>query len=118
MLLVHEVHRVAGKKEEAFEAAFRDELLPALASADDSRLLWFLRVAHGSGPAYTVVTVTGCRDAAAWATLAERLRGGDLADWSAKDGRHAARLRGEDRDPGAVVAPPGDRPGGGADQRG
>ena len=95
MLLVHEVHRVAGKKEEAFEAAFRDELLPALASADDSRLLWFLRVAHGSGPAYTVVTVTGCRDAAAWATLAERLRGGDLADWSAKTDamRHACEAK-------------------------
>ena len=56
MLLVHEVHRVAGEKEEAFEAAFRDELMPALASADGCRLLWFLRLAHGSGPAYTVVT--------------------------------------------------------------
>ncbi len=84
MLLVHEVHKVAGAKEEAFEAAFRDELLPALASDDGSRLLWFLRLAHGSGMAYTVVTMTGCRDAAAWATLAERMRAGDLAKWSAK----------------------------------
>ena len=74
MLLVHEVHRVAGAKEEAFEAAFRDELMPALASADGCRLLWFLHLAHGSGPAYTVVTVTGCRDAVAWAGLAERVR--------------------------------------------
>ena len=95
MLLVHEVHRVAGKKEEAFEAAYRDELMPALASTDGCRLLWFLRVAHGSGPAYTVVTMTGCRDAAAWAALAERVRGGDLADWSAKVDamRHACEAK-------------------------
>ena len=31
MLLVHEVHRVAGAKEDAFDAAYRDELIPALA---------------------------------------------------------------------------------------
>ena len=58
--------------------------MPALASADGCRLLWFLHLAHGSGPAYTVVTMTGCRDAVAWAGLAERMRAGDLADWSAK----------------------------------
>ena len=56
MLLLHEVHRVAGAQEERFEAAYRDELIPVLAETDGCRLLWFLRVAHGSGPAYTVVT--------------------------------------------------------------
>jgi hypothetical protein len=84
VLLVHEVHRVAGAKEDAFEDAYRDELLPALASADGCRLLFYLRLAHGSGTAYTVVTMTGCRDAAAWAELAERVRTGDLADWSSR----------------------------------
>jgi hypothetical protein len=58
--------------------------MPALASSDGSRLLWYLRLAHGSGQAYTVVSITGCRDAAAWAELAERVRGGDLAAWSAE----------------------------------
>ena len=84
MLLIHEVHRVAGAQEEAFDAAYRDELLPTLGQEEDARLLWFLRLAHGSGAAYTVVTITGCRDAAAWATLAERLRRGDLQQWSSK----------------------------------
>ena len=70
MLLLHEVHRVAGAREEEFDAAYRDELIPALAGSEGSRLLFFLRVAHGSGPAYTVVTITGCADAAAWAGLA------------------------------------------------
>ena len=31
-----------------------------------------------------MVSITGCRDAAAWEDLAERVRGGDLAAWSAK----------------------------------
>ena len=95
MLLLHEVHRVAGAQEEKFEAAYRDELLPALAESDGSRLLWYLHLAHGSGQAYTVVSITGCRDAAAWAELAERVRGGDLAEWSAKVDamRHACEAK-------------------------
>ncbi|HXP32589.1 MAG TPA: hypothetical protein VN820_01170 [Acidimicrobiales bacterium] len=95
MLLLHEVHHVAGAREERFEAAYRDELLPALATSDGCRLLWFLRVAHGSGPAYTVVTITGCRDATAWAELAERIRRGDLAEWSAEVDaiRHACEAK-------------------------
>ena len=84
MLLLHQVHRVHGAEEDAFDDAFRDEYLPALAKSDGSRLLWYLRLAHGSGQAYTVVSITGCRDAAAWEELAERVRGGDLAAWSAK----------------------------------
>jgi len=95
VLLLHEVHRVAGAQEEAFDAAYRDELIPALGSSDGSRLLFFLRVAHGSGPAYTVVTITGCRDAAAWSELAERVRSGDLAEWSMRvDGlRHGCEAK-------------------------
>ena len=84
-----------GHKKRGFEAAYRDELLPALATTDGCRLLWFLRVAHGSGPAYTVVTIIGCRDAAAWAELAERIRRGDLAEWSAEVDaiRHACEAK-------------------------
>ncbi len=84
MLLLHEVHQVAGAQEEAFDAAYRDELLPALGQSDDTRLLWYLRLAHGSGAAYTVVTITGCRDATAWSGLAERIRSGDLQEWSSR----------------------------------
>jgi hypothetical protein len=92
MLLLHEVHYVAGAQEEAFDAAYRDEWLPLLGKGDDARLLWYLRLAHGSGAAYTVVTVTGCRDAAAWSVLADRVRTGDLQEWSSRvDGlRHRA----------------------------
>jgi hypothetical protein len=37
--LLHEVHRVAGAKEDAFDEAYRDELMPALATSDGSSLL-------------------------------------------------------------------------------
>jgi hypothetical protein len=84
MLLLHEVHKVAGAHEEAFDAAYRDEFLPTLGQGDDARLLWYLRLAHGSGAAYTVITITGCRDAAAWSALADRIRVGDLAEWSTR----------------------------------
>lgn len=95
MLLLHEVHNVAGAQEEAFDRAYREELLPTLGKGDDARLLWYLRLAHGSGAAYTVVTITGCRDAAAWFSLAERIRSGDLAEWSSRvDGmRHECRAK-------------------------
>jgi hypothetical protein len=84
MLLIHEVHKVAGAQEEAFDQAYREEFLPTLGKTDDTRLLWYLRLAHGSGAAYTVITITGCRDATAWASLADRLRQGDLQDWSSR----------------------------------
>ena len=84
MLLLHEVHRVAGAKEDAFDDAYRDHYLPALAKSDGSRLLWYLRLSHGSGQAYTIVSITGCRDAAAWEELSERVRIGDLAEWSSE----------------------------------
>jgi hypothetical protein len=95
VLLLHQVHRVAGAKEDAFDDAWRDEYLPALAKSDGSRLLWYLRLSHGSGRAYTVVTITGCQDGAAWEELAGRVRDGDLAAWSAKvDGmRHATEAK-------------------------
>jgi len=84
VLLLHEVHRFHGAKEEEFEATYRETYLPALAGSEGSRLLWFLHLPHGAGPAYTAVTITGCRDAAAWGELAERIRKGDLTDWSAE----------------------------------
>ena len=85
MLYLHETHQLVGRTEHDFEAAFRDELLPRLATGehgDDARLLWYLNQAHGAGPAYTVVTLIGMRDGAAYQRLTERLLSGDLADWS------------------------------------
>jgi hypothetical protein len=79
---LHEVHRVAGSREAEFEAAYRDVWMPALADAPGSRLLWYLNLAHGSGAAYTVVTITAMRDAAAWDELAARVGSGDLHQWS------------------------------------
>ncbi|MBV8982719.1 MAG: hypothetical protein JO086_17610 [Acidimicrobiia bacterium] len=90
-LFVHETHHVRGKSEEVFEAAYRDRWMPALAAGDDARLLWYCHHAHGSGPAYHVVTITGVRDGAAWERLARRVQDGDLAGWAAEvDGmRHS-----------------------------
>lgn len=81
MLFIHEVHTVRGRAEDAFEAAFRDVWMPTLAAADEARLLWYANHAHGSGPAYNVVTVTVVRDGAAWERLARRIQNGDLQQW-------------------------------------
>ena len=64
-LFVHETHHVRGRSEEDFEAAYRDDWMPALAADADARLLWYCHHAHGSGPAYHVVTITAVRDGAA-----------------------------------------------------
>jgi hypothetical protein len=82
VLLLHEVHRVRGAREDDFEAAFRDRWLPDLAAGDDARLLYFLHLAHGSGRAYTAVTVTGVRDGAAWERLARSVQDGPLRAWA------------------------------------
>ena len=81
MLFMHEVHTVRGRAEDDFEAAFRDGWMPMLGAGDDARLLWYANHAHGSGPAYTVVTVTAVRDGAAWERLALRIQKGDLRQW-------------------------------------
>ncbi|MEX1006390.1 MAG: hypothetical protein WD271_00925 [Acidimicrobiia bacterium] len=81
MLFVHEVHKVVGKKEDEFEAAFREGWMPTLAKDDDARLLWYMNHAHGSGGSYQVVTITAVRDGDAWERLARRLQSGDLQDW-------------------------------------
>jgi hypothetical protein len=81
MLFMHEVHKVRGRAEDEFEAAFRDGWMPTLGSGHDARLLWYANHAHGSGPAYTVVTVTAVRDGASWERLARRIQVGDLRQW-------------------------------------
>ena len=48
MLFLHEVHQVAGRREEEFEAVYRDGWMPSLAKGDDARLLYFLHHAHGT----------------------------------------------------------------------
>ena len=70
MLLLHEVHTVAGRHEDEFEAAFRDGWMPTLGRDDDARLLYFLKLAHGTGRAYHLVTITALRDGAAYERLA------------------------------------------------
>lgn len=82
MFLLHEVHEVRGREEEAFEAAYRDEWMPALGRGDDARLLWFCRQAHGSGPAYHLVTITALRDGAAYERLVRAVHEGDLRAWA------------------------------------
>jgi hypothetical protein len=89
LLFLHEIHEVVGAREDEFEDSFRRIWLPALARDMDTRLLYFLHHAHGSGPSYQVVTVTAIRDGAAWERLAERVGNGDLSGWA----RDVDRLR-------------------------
>ena len=95
MLYMHEVHAVAGEREDEFAAAYREGWMPRLAEGDDARLLWYLTQAHGGGPAYTVVTVTAVRDGAAWERLALSLRGGALHDWAREVGDMRHRVDGK-----------------------
>jgi len=82
MLWVHELHRVRGKLEDDFEAMYRDAWMPTLATTGDAKLLYFANLTHGSGRAYTVITITAVHDAAAWGNVAERVQRGDLGELS------------------------------------
>ena len=82
MLFVHEFHKVVGKRAAAFEAAYRDGWMPRVAEGDEARLAWYFDLAHGSGLAYRVVTVTAVADGGAYVRLAERVAHGDLQAWA------------------------------------
>jgi hypothetical protein len=81
MLFLHEVHRMLGQREKEFEAAYQS-WMAALADDEGTRLLWFLHHAHGSGPSYQAVTITGLADGGAWERLAQRVHRGDLRPWA------------------------------------
>jgi hypothetical protein len=82
MLFVHEIHRVMGLHEDAFERAYREVWMPTLAETDDARLLYFAKHAHGTGRAYNTITLTAVADGAAWERLGTRMRVGDLREWT------------------------------------
>jgi hypothetical protein len=83
MLLLHEVHTVAGRHEDEFEAAFRTGWMGALADGGDARLLYYLKLAHGTGRAYHHTTITAFADGAAYERVARRVQAGDLRSWAA-----------------------------------
>ena len=82
-IYLHEVHHVTGTAEDDFEAAYRDPggWMELLGRGEDARLLYFAHQAHGTGPAYRVVTVTAVADGAAWERLATSLQFGELHPW-------------------------------------
>lgn len=95
MLLLHEVHTVAGRHEDAFESAFRNGWMPALANSRDARLLYYLKLAHGTGRAYHHVTITALRDGNAYEQLARRVQDGDLQSWAASVDQMRHEVRGK-----------------------
>ncbi|MEX2256096.1 MAG: hypothetical protein WEC34_11715, partial [Acidimicrobiia bacterium] len=106
MLLLHEIHQVRGAREDEFERSYREGWLPELAKGDDARLLYFMHLAHGSGRAYTVVTITGVRDGAAYERLARRVQDGDLRAWSRDVDQHRHTVTGKVVLPVPWSAPP------------
>jgi hypothetical protein len=95
MLLLHEVHTVTGRHEDAFETMFRDGWMPQLGKGDDARLLYYLKLAHGTGRAYFHVTITGLRDGNAYEELATRVQRGDLREWAAETDRYRHEVKGK-----------------------
>jgi hypothetical protein len=79
MLVLHEVHTVVGEHAREFAHLCRDELGGGLAQDPGARLLYYFDHAAGSGPSYTVVTLTGLADGEALDRLVRRTHDGDLA---------------------------------------
>lgn len=105
MLWIHEVHRVRGAEEARFEAALRDEWMPALAATGDAKLCYVTHLTHGSGRAYTMVTVTAVADGAAWGRVAEQVARGSLRDLAAHLDQYRHTVTGRVFQP-ATWAPP------------
>lgn len=84
MLVIREEHTLRGSDEQAFDAALRDQWIPAVARGSDARVGFVARLAHGGGEAYRLVTYSFARDAAAWGRLSDRIQSGDLKDPAAR----------------------------------
>jgi hypothetical protein len=82
MLLLHEVHTVVGRHEDEFEDAFQKGWMSALASDGDARLLYYLKLAHGTGRAYHHTSITAFADGGAYERVARRIQSGDLRSWA------------------------------------
>ena len=82
MLLLHEVHTVAGRQEDEFEAAFRSGYLQSVAADGDARLLYYLKLAHGTGRAYHHTSITAFANGDAYERVARRIQSGDLRAWA------------------------------------
>jgi hypothetical protein len=95
LLLLHELHTVAGRHEDDFEAAFRDGWMPQVATDSGARLLYYLKLAHGTGRAYHVVTITALRDGATYERLVQRVQRGDLRPWAADVDRFRHEVEGK-----------------------
>jgi hypothetical protein len=83
MLLLHEVHTVAGRREDEFEDAFRKGWMGALGDDADARLLYYLKLAHGTGRAYHHTSITAFANGDAYERVARRIQSGDLRSWAA-----------------------------------
>jgi hypothetical protein len=95
LLLLHELHTVAGRHEDDFETAFRDGWMPQVATDSGARLLYYLKLAHGTGRAYHVVTITALRDGGAYERLVQRVQRGDLRAWAADVDRFRHEVEGK-----------------------
>jgi hypothetical protein len=83
MLLLHEVHTVVGRHEDEFEDAFRKGWMGALGDDADGRLLYYLKLAHGTGRAYHHTSITAFANGDAYERVARRIQSGDLRSWAA-----------------------------------
>jgi hypothetical protein len=95
MLFLHELHTIHGRHEDEFEEAYQKRWVPELARDNDARLLWYLKLAHGTGRAYHHVTITGLRDGSAYERLAARVQRGDLRAFAADIDRWRHEVRGK-----------------------
>jgi hypothetical protein len=78
VLLLYEDHAVIGRDLGRFEALWRDEWMPLIASSVDGRLLWYFDRLLGA--AHHVVTVCALPDGDAFDGFALEMRSGKLAE--------------------------------------
>jgi hypothetical protein len=78
VLFLYEDHAVVGRDLARFEAVWRDDWMPLLASSVEGRLLWYFDRLLGA--AHHVVTVCAVRDGGAYDRFAVEMRSGKLAE--------------------------------------
>jgi hypothetical protein len=89
MFILHQVHRLERDAMQPFESFARDELLPAVAVEDGSRLFWYASATDVDTRGREAITMIAMEDAAALGRFAQRATSGDLA----AVGRQLQRLR-------------------------
>jgi hypothetical protein len=81
MIYLHETHDVIGGKMDDFSESMRTHWKPLMERDGTARVLWFLKLPHGTNVSYQAISITAVKDWQSYGAIVDRSL--NAADWKA-----------------------------------